>query len=263
MCQDCGCIETAEPIIDGVKHHSHAQVHHHDHGHSESHSHGQEISIKQAILSKNNHSASHNREHFLRSGIFCCNWISAPGSGKTSLLESLIKSGFLKRPLTVIEGDQATDNDATRIREAGAKAVQINTGSACHLDADMIHKALHKLEPTNESIVMVENVGNMVCPTAFDLGENVKIAVVSTPEGADKPIKYPDLILTADCLVINKIDLMPYLNFDLERCLSDVKKLKPNLPVFPLSATTGEGLEEFANWIEKQAIETKLQKEVS
>ena len=259
MCQDCGCIETAEPIIDGKKHQ--AQVHQHDHSHG--HKHGQEISIKQAILSKNNHSASHNREHFLRSSIFCCNWISAPGSGKTSLLESLIKSGFLKRPLSVIEGDQATDNDATRIREAGAKAVQINTGSACHLDADMIHKALHHLDPEKDSIVMVENVGNMVCPTAFDLGENIKIAVVSTPEGADKPIKYPDLILTSDCLVINKIDLLPYLNFDLERCISDVAKLKPNLPVFPISATSGEGLKEFAQWIEKQASETKLQKEVS
>ena len=263
MCQDCGCIETAEPIIDGVKHKGHSHDHSHGHSHTKGEGQGQEISIKQAILSKNNHSASHNREHFLRSDIFCCNWISAPGSGKTSLLESLIKSGFLKRPLTVIEGDQATDNDADRIREAGAKAVQINTGSACHLDADMIHKALHKLEPENNSIVMVENVGNMVCPTAFDLGENIKIAVVSTPEGADKPIKYPDLILTSDCLIINKIDLLPHLNFDLERCLSDVKNLKPNLPVFPLSATTGEGLEEFADWIESRASQTKLQKEVS
>ena len=251
MCNDCGCIETAETSIDGEQ--QPAKVHHLSH----------EISLKKAILSKNDTVARHNREHFQKREIFCSNWISAPGSGKTRLLERLVSEKHFSFPVSVIEGDQATENDALRIRQAGARAIQINTGSACHLDAEMIHKALHKLDPQDRSLVMIENVGNMVCPTAFDLGEHIKVALISTPEGEDKPVKYPDLILTADCLVINKIDLIPYLDFNLDVCLKGVQKLKPTLPVFPLSASTGEGVIDFANWLEKQASQTQMYKEVS
>ena len=262
MCRDCGCIEGVTPLIDGK-----APETHHEHGHDHSHGHhhdkpaGQEFSLKKAILGRNDHQAAHNREHFQSEGIFACNWISAPGSGKTRLLEALIEENWLRLPLYVLDGDQATQNDADRIKKAGAPVVQINTGSACHLDAQMVHLGLHKLNPTPNSVVMIENVGNMVCPTAFDLGEAVKIALVSATEGDDKPAKYPDLILTADLLVINKIDLIPYLDFDLDACLASVRKLKPNLPVFAVSAKTGEGLEALANWLQKEAIQAQRHQE--
>ncbi len=264
MCQDCGCVETGAITLDGktvpTPHHPHGSgAHPHGlgaHHHGQGHHLRREINLKQAILSQNDHLAMHNRAHFQQQGITCFNWISAPGSGKTSLLEALLTKAVLSRPLVVIEGDQATQNDATRIRQAGGVATQINTGSACHLDANMVHQALHGLDLNPQSFLMIENVGNMVCPTAFDLGERAKIAVVSVTEGEDKPLKYPDLILTASCLIINKIDLLPYLDFNLDYCLSLVKQVNPNLQIFPLSAKTGEGLAPFVQWLERQRAET-------
>ncbi len=260
MCLECGCSETDEISIDGKPlkgghhHHSHDHNHGHSHHHSHDHDHGdaREISIKQSILHKNDHIAQHNREHLRAQGVFTMNWISAPGSGKTAMLEKLIKDYGSELAMFVIEGDQQTDNDAQRIRDAGAKALQINTGAACHLDAEMIHQALHKTELTDTRLLVIENVGNMVCPTAYDLGEDLKVALVSCPEGEDKPVKYPDLIMTADVLLINKIDLIPYLDFNLERCIELSRKINPQLTVFPVSAKTGEGVKEFFDWLSEK-----------
>lgn len=258
MCQECGCSEVGSVTIDGKTFHKHSENHHHHHhgeGNSPDHNHDQvskkKISITRDILDKNNHIAAHNREHLLSKGIFSMNWISAPGSGKTALLERIIKD-YESDAFIVIEGDQQTDNDAIRIRNAGAKAIQINTGAACHLDAEMIHQALHQLELENTQFLVIENVGNMVCPTAYDLGESIKVAVISCPEGEDKPIKYPDLLITAEVLLINKIDLIPYLDFDLNKCIEFSKKVNPQIEIFSISAKTGEGVSDFYEWFVKK-----------
>ncbi|MBU2511598.1 hydrogenase nickel incorporation protein HypB [bacterium] len=255
MCLECGCSETDGVTIDG-KPVGYDDHHHHDHDHHHDHSSGtgaREISIKQEILHKNNHIAQHNREHLAAKGIFSMNWISAPGSGKTALLERLIRDFGSDLPMFVIEGDQQTDNDARRIQEAGANAMQINTGAACHLDAEMIHRALHKADLQDCQLLVIENVGNMVCPTAYDLGENLKVAIISCPEGEDKPVKYPDLIMVADVLLINKVDLIPYLDFNLENCITLAKKVNSQVNIFPISAKTGEGVKEFYEWVCKKA----------
>lgn len=261
MCLECGCSETDQVTIDGKPanrgHSGHDHDHHHGHDHHHDHDHhhegGREISIKQEILHKNNHIAEHNRVHLSSLGVFSMNWISAPGSGKTALLERLIKDYGSDLPIFVIEGDQQTDNDSRRIKEAGAGALQINTGAACHLDAEMIHQALHQTDLSGRKLLVIENVGNMVCPTAYDLGENLKVAIVSCPEGDDKPIKYPDLIMSADVLLINKIDLIPYLDFDLERCIDFSRKVNPQIMIFPVSAKTGEGVKAFYDWVATRA----------
>lgn len=228
-------------------------AHHHSekHGHNHTGENKEEISINRNILDKNNHIAEHNRQHLKQHDVFCMNWISAPGSGKTSLLEYLIKTYGYQISISVIEGDQQSDNDALRIRRAGVDAVQINTGAACHLDAEMIHRALHRITIENTQLLIIENVGNMVCPTAYDLGENLKLAVISCPEGDDKPVKYPDLLISADVLLINKIDLIPYLNFNLEECMSAAEKVNPAISIFPVSAETGEGFDDFYSWLLK------------
>jgi len=255
MCLECGCSVKGEVTINGQKmeHHHHDHTHHDDHdhgdqGHHADHDGGREISIQRDILSKNNQLAEHNREHLQSKGIFSMNWISAPGSGKTALLEKLIQEYGESLQISVIEGDQQTDNDARRIINAGASAVQINTGAACHLDASMIHHALHQIDLEGTRLLVIENVGNMVCPTAYDLGEDLKVAIISAPEGEDKPVKYPDLLLTADVLLINKIDLIPYLDFNLENCIALSQKVNPQINIFPVSAKTGEGLQAFYDW---------------
>ncbi len=208
-----------------------------------------QISLGQDILSLNNEIASHTRQHLQEDGIFCLNIISAPGSGKTSLLERLGRDYGQEMAMAVIVGDQQTDNDQKRLQEAGLNAVQINTGAACHLDARMVHKAMHALDLSTTKLLIIENIGNMVCPTAYDLGEDLRVAVVSTPEGEDKPAKYPDLILSSDVLLINKIDLLPYVNFNMEECRAQAQQLKPGLEIFQISAGTGEGMAEFWRWL--------------
>ena len=260
MCLECGCSETGEVTIDGQKIDPHQHDHdHHDHDHHHhGHSHhteikaGREITIQRDILSKNNALAQHIREHLQSKKIFSMNWISAPGSGKTALLERLIQDYGRELPISVIEGDQQTDNDAQRIIRAGAKAVQINTGAACHLDAGMIHHALHRIDLQQTRLLVIENVGNMVCPTAYDLGEDLKVAIISAPEGEDKPVKYPDLLITANVLLINKIDLIPYLDFNLQNCMELAKKVNPLIEIFPVSAKTGEGIPAFHDWFMDQ-----------
>ncbi len=237
MCLECGCSETDEVTIDG-KPVGHDHHHHHTHDHSASEG-TREISIKQEILHKNNHIAQHNRDHLAEKGVFSMNWISAPGSGKTAMLERLIRDFGSDLPFFVIEGDQQTDNDSRRIQEAGADAMQINTGAACHLDAEMIHQALHRADLKDGQLLVIENVGNMVCPTAYDLGENIKVSLVSCPEGEDKPLKYPDLIMVADVLLINNNDLIPCPDFNLDVCIAYAIKVNPQISAFPASAKPG------------------------
>jgi hydrogenase nickel incorporation protein HypB len=208
------------------------------------------VKIEQDILSKNDAYARDNRRAFAAGRVFALNIVSSPGSGKTSLLVKTIEALGGRLPVAVIEGDQQTSNDAERIRAAGAPAIQINTGKGCHLDAHMVGHALETLKPAPESALFIENVGNLVCPAAFDLGEARRVVVLSTTEGEDKPVKYPDMFATADLMLLNKADLLPHLDFDVGLCLANALRINPNLQTLVVSAKTGEGVAAFAAWIE-------------
>lgn len=207
------------------------------------------IKIERDILAKNDHYAKQNRSAFEARGILTLNLVSSPGAGKTALLVSSINKLKQKIPLAVIEGDQQTSNDAERIRETGAPAIQINTGKGCHLDAHMVGKALTKLTLSEESLLFIENVGNLVCPANFDLGEAHKVIIFAVTEGEDKPLKYPDMFRAADIMLLNKCDLLPYLNFDVERAIKNARLVNPHIEIIHTSATTGEGITEWLNWI--------------
>jgi len=211
------------------------------------------IQVELDVLSKNNHIAKHNREYFENNAILALNLVSSPGSGKTTTLEKTIAS-LGGTPLAVIEGDQQTSRDAERIDATGAPVIQVNTGTGCHLDADMIHKAMHQLDLQQNSILFIENVGNLVCPAMFDLGEAYKVAVISVTEGEDKPQKYPTMFHAADVCLINKIDLLPYVNFGVERCKEYARQVNNDLQFFEISATTGQGMEEWINWLKAKVI---------
>ncbi len=279
MCGHCGCsdgnpvtITTLGPMpakaADQAGHqhaHGHAD-HRHDHGHElqdQGHGHdhphrhvaGDAVSIElgQAILAKNDRLADANRRWFAERGILALNLVSSPGAGKTSLLERTIRDVGPSLPIAVIEGDQATLHDAERISATGCRTVQINTGAGCHLDAHMIAHALPALAPEPGSVVMIENVGNLVCPSLFDLGEAAKVAVLSVTEGEDKPIKYPHMIRAASLLLLNKIDLLPHLRFDLARCLNYARQVNPALEILQVSGTSGEGLPAWYDWLRRTA----------
>ncbi len=207
------------------------------------------ISIEQDILSKNNRCATINRNYFRGRNIFCLNLLSSPGSGKTTLLIETIKALNNEFSVSVIEGDQQTSFDAERIRKTGVKAVQINTGKGCHLSARKIGRAIDELKPAPDSLLFIENVGNLVCPAAFDLGESCKVVVLSVTEGADKPLKYPDIFHAADLMILNKIDLLPYVDFDVERCFEYARRVNPDIQTLQLSATKGDGMNSWLNWI--------------
>jgi hydrogenase nickel incorporation protein HypB len=207
------------------------------------------VRIEQGILAKNNQYADANRRYFAARGILALNLMSSPGSGKTTLLARTIQDLKHELALAVIEGDQQTDNDAERIRATGASAVQINTGKGCHLDAHMVGQALESLEPAEGGVVFIENVGNLVCPAAFDLGEARKVAILSVTEGEDKPIKYPDLFHAADVMILNKIDLLPHVDFDVTRCIDYARRVNPGIEVLRVSATRGTGLNEWYAWL--------------
>jgi hydrogenase nickel incorporation protein HypB len=272
MCTTCGC-GGAEATIEGVdarEHaHDHAHDHHDDHHHPHDHAHGDHhhhhhhdhpsngpdgvtsrtITLERDILAENDRLAAANRARFAAAGVLALNLISSPGSGKTTLLTRTIAALRGTVPVAVIEGDQQTSNDADRIRAAGAPAVQINTGKGCHLDAHMVGHACDQLDLVRGGVLFIENVGNLVCPTAFDLGEAAKVAIVSVTEGDDKPLKYPDLFAAARLVLINKIDLLPHLESDVAVLTANARRVNPAVDVKVLSARTGEGMDAWLDWL--------------
>jgi hydrogenase nickel incorporation protein HypB len=215
------------------------------------------VSIERDILGRNDALAACNRQHLVERGILALNLVSSPGSGKTTLLVRTLEALAGRVPVAVIEGDQQTEFDAERVRATGAPAVQINTGKGCHLDAGMIDRALDRLAPADGSLLLIENVGNLVCPAAFDLGEAHKVVILSVTEGEDKPLKYPDMFAAADLMLLNKIDLLPYLQFDADRAIDYARRINPGLETIRISATSGAGLDDWLAWIERNlAIHT-------
>src|SRR4051812_31042338 len=246
MCGTCGCGES------DVRVEVLAAGHRHDGGTEHSHAHAPlpgVVGIETALLAKNDHLAAHNRVWLGERGIVALNLMSSPGSGKTSLLERTIEDIGGTRPIGVIEGDQETRIDAEKIRRTGAPVVQINTGAGCHLDARMLARGLAELGPPDGSLVFVENVGNLVCPALFDLGEAARIVVVSVTEGEGKPLKYPHMFSVADVVLINKVDLLPYVDVRLDRLVAHCRSVNGGVEVLPLSVTTGEGMPAWRDWL--------------
>jgi hydrogenase nickel incorporation protein HypB len=255
MCTTCGCGE-GETKIEGQAHtHAWRPAHSHAHGHGHDHDHGagRLVKLEQDILAKNNAYAAQNRALFAERGIFALNLVSSPGSGKTTLLVKTIEALKGRLAVAVVEGDQQTSNDAERIRATGAPAVQINTGKGCHLDAHMVGHALEQLPLENGGALMIENVGNLVCPAAFDLGEAGKVVILSVTEGEDKPLKYPDMFRAARLMLVNKCDLLPYLEFDVDKAIANARRVNPLIEVIRVSATKGDGMADWLAWIEKGA----------
>ncbi len=282
MCGTCGCgspeghISIQKPGVvphepqhhhehshDGHTHHHADHDHsHHDHGHAHTHDHTHGhvhapvkktvIEVQQNILQHNDLMAARNRGYFEAKNLFVMNLVSSPGSGKTSILEKTLKD--LKKDISfaVIEGDQQTMQDANRIDALDIPVIQINTGKGCHLESDMVYDAVKQLDPKADSILMIENVGNLVCPSMFDLGESKRVVIISTTEGEDKPLKYPDMFHSSDICIINKIDLLPYLDFDLEKLRSYALQINPKLTFFEVSATTGQGMDKWYSWLKQE-----------
>ncbi len=211
------------------------------------------IQVERDILGKNNKLAADNRARFRADDVLVFNLVSSPGAGKTSLLVRAVSDLKKSFPVGVIEGDQQTSNDAERIRATGVPAIQVNTGKGCHLDASMVADAYDRLPWLNSGVLFIENVGNLVCPAAFDLGEACKIVVFSTTEGEDKPLKYPDMFAASSLMLINKIDLAPVLDFNLAQTIEYARRINPKIEVLTVSARTGEGLAAFYAWIRKQS----------
>ncbi|KYC37863.1 hydrogenase accessory protein HypB [Scytonema hofmannii PCC 7110] len=279
MCVTCGCSDDAEVTmtdpeteeVQAISGNGNAHPHFHTHtlpdgtviSHSHTHdrdslteayhihakTHCTTISLEQDILAKNNLIAAQNRGWFKGRNILALNLMSSPGAGKTTLLTRTIND--LKHQLTVsvIEGDQETANDAKKIQETGCKVVQINTGTGCHLEAAMVDRGLQQLNPPLNSVVMIENVGNLVCPALFDLGENAKAVVLSVTEGEDKPIKYPHIFRASEVMILTKIDLLPYVQFDVQRCIEYAQQVNPHIRIFQVSALTGTGLDNWYSWL--------------
>jgi hydrogenase nickel incorporation protein HypB len=257
MCSTCGCDQPGGITITRagldtvaftpVNPSSLVQPHHHPHS-----EYTRVVELEQNILEKNDAQARHNRDHFQQQQILALNLVSSPGSGKTALLERTLRDLKDKHTFYVIEGDQQTMNDANRIAATGVEAVQINTGKGCHLDADMIHRALHHLNPTSNAVLFIENVGNLVCPALFDLGEEARVAIISVTEGDDKPLKYPDMFASSQLCIINKIDLLPYVNFKIERAKEYARRANPTIEFVELSTTLGLGMNSWYQWLEKR-----------
>ncbi len=289
MCTTCGCGKGDVKVEGetGLSHHhhhhdhdhGHDHHHHHDHGHHHQHPNGdldygagiggthapglsqtRIVEIERDILSKNDHLAWHNRDDLTRAGVLALNLVSSPGSGKTTLLARTAGALAERQPVAVIEGDQQTSLDADRIRETGARAVQVNTGKGCHLDADMVGRAIRQLKPEAGSILFIENVGNLVCPAAFDLGEAAKVVILSVTEGEDKPLKYPDMFRAARLMVLNKSDLLPYVPFDVDKCVEYARRVNPEIEVLQVSALTGDGLQGWYDWIAARGAEMQTSK---
>jgi hydrogenase nickel incorporation protein HypB len=281
VCDTCGCSDDAgvRVVVPGssaeLSPHTHGsgQLHahgsDHSHGSGQLHAHGSDhshdsgdthgvstppasrtIAIERNLLEKNDDLAGHSRKWFAQHDMAVLNVMSSPGAGKTSLLERTIREAGSRRTMCVVEGDQETVFDAERIKATGAPVVQINTGAGCHLDADMLWRGLATLRPPDGSLLFVENVGNLVCPALFDLGEAAKVVIISVTEGDDKPLKYPHMFAAADLVVINKTDLLPYVDFDVNRCIEDARSLNPAVTAFPLSVRTGAGLTPWFEWLD-------------
>jgi hydrogenase nickel incorporation protein HypB len=230
--------------------HDRSQDHGQDHSHDHSHGHAvRTVDLEADLLAANDGLAARNRAALTAQGIVAVNLMSSPGSGKTTLLERTVRALAAERPVAVLEGDQETLLDAQRIHATGVRAVQINTGAGCHLDADMVAAGVHELDLSPGSLLFVENVGNLVCPALFDLGERARVVIMSVTEGADKPLKYPHMFRTADLMLVNKIDLLPYVDFDVARCVEYARRTRPGVPVLELSATTGEGVDAWLDWL--------------
>ncbi len=270
MCSTCGCSNGAETRLTVVSanhdgshshnenHHDHShdrhEHHHHDHNEAHEHPNSRTLQLEQDILAKNNHHAEHNRGWLEGREILAFNLMSSPGAGKTSLLERTIRELGAEIPICVVEGDQETTLDAERIGATGCRAVQINTGSGCHLDAAMIADALKRLKPPPGSVLMIENVGNLVCPALFDLGESARIVIASVTEGDDKPLKYPHMFRAADVMILNKIDLLPYVPFNVDRCVGYARQINPALKILQVSVLKGDGMSEWYSFLrEKKA----------
>lgn len=240
MCTTCGCGNTS---------HSHDHSHHHDHDHPHPNQ-SRIVEVEQSILSHNNQHAAANRQRFQQQGLTAINLLSSPGSGKTTLLtETIDRLKAEEQPIGVIEGDQQTTRDRDRIRETGAQAIQVNTGKGCHLDAHQIGHAVAELNLVDGGYLFIENVGNLVCPASFDLGEQKKVVLLSVTEGEDKPLKYPDMFHVADLVVINKIDLLPYLPFDLDQCCDYIRRINHHAPILTVSAWKGDGMAQWLEWL--------------
>ncbi len=236
MCIACGC--------GPEENHTHEHDHHNQNGVS-----SKTISVETGVLTKNNRLAAENRKLFEQKGVFVLNLVSSPGSGKTTILERTLRDLNEKLRFAVIEGDQQTDNDAVRIAATGVPVKQVNTGAGCHLDAHMVGHAIDHFDMDNLDILMIENVGNLVCPASFDLGENHKVLVLSVTEGEDKPLKYPSMFHHADVMLLNKIDLLPHLDFDAEKCKEFARRVNPEIRIFDVSSKTGEGMDAWYEWL--------------
>jgi len=241
MCVVCGCsgdgevrvIDVQEPRADKV------------------------MPLHEAILAKNDKQAESNRSWFAGRGILALNLVSSPGAGKTTLLERTLRDLGDEMTFLVIEGDQETTRDADRIAATGCRVVQVNTGTGCHLDAEMVAKALARLDPPPGSVVLIENVGNLVCPALFDLGEHAKVVIASVTEGDDKPIKYPHMFRAGSLMLLNKMDLLPYVPFDVDRCGNYVRQVNPHMRILPVSALRGDGMKDWFDWLRSQAVRAK------
>ena len=255
MCGTCGCQDHHHQTIRKPSDvHDHESQYQHAHGPDHhQHTHGTEVRLEQDILAKNNLLAERNRGFLEGRGVFTLNLVSSPGAGKTTLLERMICDTETAMQYAVIEGDQQTMNDARRIEKAGADVVQVNTGSGCHLDAHMVNHAMKKLALNDNTVLLIENVGNLVCPSLFDLGETKRVVVISVTEGDDKPQKYPYIFESSDICIINKTDLLPYVEFDTNKFKAYASHLNKSMTFFEVSATTGEGLDTWYSWLKEQS----------
>ena len=255
MCATCGCDSGGGTSI----HHLGEQDHAHPAGNEHTHPSSKTIvDVERDVLHQNNLLAERNRGYFDAKNILAMNLVSSPGSGKTSLLERTLKDLKGELEFAVIEGDQQTTNDADRIHATGTKVTQINTGKGCHLDSHMVLHALQGMKPKDNSVLFIENVGNLVCPAMFDLGEKERVVIISVTEGDDKPLKYPDMFHSSTLCIINKIDLLPYVPFDMNKVKANAKKVNHNLEIIELSCTSGEGLEKWYNWLKSKVVVPEL-----
>jgi hydrogenase nickel incorporation protein HypB len=260
MCATCGCDSNGNVTMHEPGHnhdHDHNHGHHHDHDHHHGHSHTHEktvVQVEQDILHQNNLLAERNRGYMDAKNILAINLVSSPGSGKTTLLEKTLAGLKDELNFYVIEGDQQTTLDADRIHATGTKVVQINTGKGCHLDAHMVMHAVQGMKPTENAVLFIENVGNLVCPAMFDLGEKERVVIISVTEGEDKPLKYPEMFHTSTLCIINKTDLLPYVPFNIEKAKEYAKRVNHKLQIIELSCQTGEGLQDWYNWLKAKVV---------